>query len=482
MLYMGIDVGTQGVRCVVSDERGNIAAARSVPFKRINVAQTAGWQEQSPDDWWAAADFAISDCMVQLRLAGHRADDVAAISIDGTSGTVVPLGEDMKPLMNGIMYNDPRARAEAVQVRSVLSAQEKRLGYAFGASFSLPRILWVKQNRPDIYEKTRLFAHQADYIAGGLCGEYAASDYSNALKTGYDLMGRRWPDELTTLSLDRSKLPRIVAPGAPIAPLTAEAADRLGLSPRTMVVGGSTDGYAAALATGAVTPGSWASIIGTTFVLKGVTRELVLDPSGASYSHLLPDGTWLLGGAGNIGGRTLNAVANGRPFDALNAEAESLIPTGVRCYPLPGKGERFPFVLPDCEPFYVGDITGGRLYPAVMEGVGFAERLTFDRMEKLGCEVGDTIFAAGGACRSDLWLRIRASILDRQLRVPAVVDAAMGSALLAASGDLGGLDRAAAQMVRFDKTVDPDPALVGAYRDIYGRFLSDIHSFYGVEV
>ena len=482
MLYMGIDVGTQGVRCVVSDEEGNLAATKSVPFKRINIAETEGWQEQSPADWQAAADFAITDCMVQLRLAGHRAEEVAAISIDGTSGTIVPLDAQRRPLTNGVMYNDPRARSEAARVHEALRDQEARLGYRFGASFSLPRILWIKDHLPAVYDQAEVFAHQADFIAGSLCREYAVSDYSNALKTGYDLADRRWPDELAALGLDAAKLPRIVAPGSPIAPVTAEAAGRLGLSTRTMVVGGSTDGYASALAAGAVAPGSWASIIGTTFVLKGVTRRLVLDPSGASYSHLLPGGAWLLGGAGNIGGRTLNAVANGRPFDALNAEAESLIPTGVRCYPLPGQGERFPFVKPDCEPFYVGDVTGGRLYPAVMEGVGFAERLTFDRMEKLGCEVGDVICTTGGACRSALWLRIRASILGRQLRVPAVVDAAMGSALLAASGDLGGLDRAAAQMIRFDRTVDPDPALVPAYRDIYGRFLDDVHKFYGVEV
>ena len=483
MLFMGVDVGTQGVRCVVADECGALIASKSVPFQRINIAETPLWQEQSPADWQAAAEFAISDCMVQLRLAGHRAEEVAAISVDGTSGTVVALSGEHRPLTRGIMYNDPRAKAQAARVHEAMAAQEARLGYRFGASFSLPRILWLRENCPEIYEKTAVFAHQADYIAGLLCGEYAASDFSNALKTGYDLIERRWPEEIASaLDIERRKLPRIVAPGAPIARITADAAERLGLSPRTMVVGGSTDGYASALATGATEPGSWASVIGTTFVLKGVTSELVLDPSGASYSHLLPDGAWLLGGAGNIGGRTLNAAAGGRPFAELDAEAASRIPTGVRCYPLPGRGERFPFVRPDCEPFYIGDITGGRLYPAIMEGVGFAERLAFDRMEALGCAVGDAICTAGGACKSGLWLRIRASILNRQLKVPAVVDAAMGSALLAASGDMGGLRQAAAAMIRFDKTVDPDPALVAPYQETYGRFLEDLRKNYLVEV
>jgi len=482
VLYMGIDVGTQGVRCVVSDEAGRLAAAQSVPFRTLNIADAPGWQEQSPEDWQAAAEVAIRACVAQLRDAGRSAGEIRALSVDGTSGTVVPLGADCRPLSNGIMYNDPRAADQAGQVRAALGAQEEKLGYRFGASFSLPRLLWVRQQRPRLYEKTALFAHQADYVAGLLCGEFAVSDYSNALKTGYDLIDGRWPGEIASaLGLDPGKLPRIVRPGEPIALVRPDAARRLGLSPATLVVGGSTDGYASALACGAVQSGRWASIIGTTFVLKGVTDRLVIDPNGSSYSHRLPSGEWLLGGAGNIGGRTLNAVAAGRDFAHLDALAAGQVPTGVRCYPLPGRGERFPFVKGDCEPFYVGDITGDRLYPAVMEGVGFAERLAYDHMIALGCPVGDEIRAAGGACRSALWLRIRASILNRRLRVPAVVDAAMGSALLAASGDLGGLAEAAARMVRDAAVVEPDPALVGPYEELYGAFREDLRRFYGVE-
>ena len=483
MLYMGIDIGTQGARCVVADARGRLVASESVPFPRLNVAATAGRYEQSPDDWQAAAEDAVRACVAQMKRDGLRPEAVAAISVDGTSGTVVPLDAGHRPLTNGIMYNDPRARAEAARVHAAMGAHEAKLGYVFGASFSLPRALWVKEHLPDVYVRTAVFAHQADYVAGLLCGEFAVSDYSNALKTGYDLLDGRWPEAIgTALGLDAGKLPRIVRPGEPIARVTRAAAERLGLSTDTWVVGGSTDGYASALAAGAVRAGDWASIIGTTFVLKGVTAELIVDPDGAAYSHRLPSGEWLLGGAGNIGGRVLNDCLGGRTFDEMNAAAEALIPTGVRCYPLSGKGERFPFRLADCEPFYVGDVTGGRLYPAVMEGVGFAERLAYERMLKLGCEVGDAICAAGGACRSALWLRIRASILNRQVKVPRVADAAMGSALLAASGDAGGLAQAAREMIGYAGIVDPDPVLVGPYDDLYARFLTDIRRFYGVDM
>lgn len=483
MLFMGIDVGTQGVRCVISNAKGNLCAAKSIAFKSINISKTEGWYEQSPADWQAAMEGAIIDCIAQLKKAGFTPENIRAISIDGTSGTIVPLDREYHPLTNGIMYNDPRAKVQAARTHAVMGAHEKKLGLKFGNSFSLPRILWILECQPEVYEKTRVFAHEADYMAGVLCGEYTISDYSNALKTGYDLVDGCWPIEISRdLGIDITKLPRIGRPGAPLAPVSSQAAKRLGLSTQTMIVGGSTDGYASALAAGAVRAGSWASIIGTTYVLKGVTEKLVIDPNGSSYSHMLPAGEWLLGGASNLGGRALNECAAGRNFDELNVASEGLIPTGVRCYPLTGRGERFPFVHPNCEPFYIGDIWNGKLYPAVMEGVGFAERLSVDHMIKLGCTISDVIYTTGGACRSDLWLKIRASILNRQLKVPAVVDAAMGSAMLAAADQMGGLDRSASEMIHYVKTVDPDKSLVEPYADIYARFLDDVYRLYNVEV
>ena len=479
MLFMGIDVGTQGVRCAVADEAGTLAASHSVPFSQLNIAEREGWYEQSPAAWAEAAERAIQVCTSQL----GNPEDIAAISIDGTSGTIVPLDVNMRPLTNGIMYNDPRARAQAARIHAAMGELESKLGYRFGASFSLPRILWIMDELPEVYERTHVFAHQADYIAGMLCGEYCVSDYSNALKTGYDLIDHVWPERYASvLGLDLGKLPRIERPGSPIGRVTAAASARLGLPTSAVVVGGSTDGYASALAAGATAPGRWASIIGTTFVLKGVTEKLVVDPDGSSYSHMLPDGAWLLGGAANLGGRVLNFARGGKSFDEMNAASEALIPTGARCYPLTGRGERFPFVHPDCEAFYVGDVTNGKLYPAIMEGVGFAERLAYDRMRALGCDVGEMICTTGGACRSELWLKIRASILNKRLRVPEVVDAAMGSALLAASERFGGLNRAADAMIHYSAEIEPDPALVKRYDEIYARFRDDLRRFYDLEV
>ena len=208
MLFMGIDVGTQGVRCVVADAAGNVLAAKSVAFAKLNIATHEGWYEQSPSDWKNAAEESVRACTEMLGKAGISAERIRAISVDGTSGTIVPLDSEFEPLCNGIMYNDPRAKEEAAIVHAAMGAHEKKHGLKFGASFSLPRVMWVLRQRPEIYEKTRIFAHQADYVTGLLCGEFCVSDYSNALKTGYDLLSDRWPDEVTALGIDTARLPK----------------------------------------------------------------------------------------------------------------------------------------------------------------------------------------------------------------------------------------------------------------------------------
>ncbi len=477
MLFMGIDAGTQGVRALVADASGEIRASHSAAFARLNSSKAPGYYEQRPSDWWNAASEAIRTCVLQLKNAGIGAEQIRSIAIDGTSGTIVPLGDDYEPLCDALMYNDLRAKDEALAVQSACPKLSAKLGYRFNASFALPRILWLKNNMPAVYEKTRVFAHQADYLAGKLTGTYGVSDYSSALKTGYDLIEERWPS-FGALGLDVNKLPGVLPPGKPMGSLSKEAARALGLSDSTSVAAGSTDGYASALAAGALCVGEWASILGTTLVLKGVTRDLAVDPSGAAYSHKLPNGAWMPGGASSMGGRCLNERFDKSEFDELNKTVDALTPTGVISYPLTGVGERFPFVDPDATAFMLGNTSDQRvLYAALMEGVAFAERLCFERMEALGCEIGDTVYTSGGACRSAEWLRIRASVLNKRLRVPAVVDAAMGSAMLAASETFGSLERAG-QMLRFSATVEPVKENAARYDELYRQFYLECRKRY----
>lgn len=474
MLFMGIDVGTQGVRSLISDERGTVLASKRVAFATLNESKIEGHFEQRPEMWWQTVVDSVSGCMKQLRNAGLSADAICTIAIDGTSGTVLPVDGNGTPLGNALMYNDTRALAQVTQVQQMSASHERKMGLRFNSSFALPRVLWIMEQKPAIYENARRIIHQTDYLIGCLCGEYGVSDYSNSLKTGYDLIDERWPAFIGALGINTEKLPKIVAPGTPIAPVSRAAARILGLSEKTVVVAGATDGYASALAAGAVRVGDWASVIGTTLVLKGVSDSLVIDPTGSSYCHKLPTGAWLVGGASNVGGRSLNARFGAERFQEMNAWVDRISPSGVLVYPITGIGERYPFVDPNAEEFIVGDISDDRvLYTAIMEGVGLTERLAYELNIANGCVVGNVIFSSGGACKSSEWLRIRASILNRSLKVPKVVDAAMGMVLVAASTSLGGLENAAEQMIRFEKIVEPVQEKVSAYEEIYQRFYEE---------
>lgn len=471
MLFMGIDIGTQGVRGIIVNESGDIVAGKSIPFATLNESNIPGHYEQLPQMWWNAVTAVVSECTRQLRSAGSTADAISSIAIDGTSGTVLPVDSAGTPLGNALMYNDTRSFAQVEKVRQAAAAHEQKMGLRFNSSFALPRVLWFRDEQPEIYEKAHRIIHQTDYIVGCLCGEFGVSDYSNSLKTGYDLVDETWPEFLKELNIDSRKLPEIVRPGMPIAPVRRDVAQQLGLSPKTMVVAGATDGYASALAAGAVRTGDWASIIGTTLVIKGVSDSLIIDPTGSSYCHRLPTGSWMVGGASNVGGRSLNARFGTERFQELNAWVDRCSPTGVLMYPITGRGERYPFVDPNAGEFIVGDVSDERvLYTAIMEGVGLTERLAYELNIANGCTVGDQIFTSGGACKSDEWLRIRASILNRSLKVPKVVDAAMGMALVAASSTMGGLERAAEQMIHFAKVVDPVVEKAASYEEIYQRF------------
>lgn len=471
MLFMGIDVGTQGARGIICDERGAVAAAYGENFSSLNVSTYPGGYEQEPSVWWEAVKNVMKACQGQLKAAGLDPGQVGAVSVDGTSGTILPVGEDGEALRSALMYNDMRAKAEAKRVHEAGRALEEKMGYRFNASYALPKILWMKEHLPDIHGQARRYIHQTDYIVGKLSGAFDVTDYSNALKTGYDLLDNRWPDFLEELGLDPAMLPRVEAPGERIGTLDGELARELGFSPDMVVAAGATDGYASALAAGAAKVGDWVSVIGTTMVLKGVTKNLLADPTGSSYSHKLPSGAWMLGGAANLGGRCLNDAFSREQFEEMNRHVEQVIPTGVLSFPLHGKGERFPFVNPEAQAFVVGDISDPRIhYASLMEGVAYGERFALEHMQEIGAEVGPVLYTAGGACKSPQWMKIRASVLNRELWVPTAVGADMGSAVLAASAvRFSSLEEASRKMITFQTVVKPDAKLQVVYEALYQR-------------
>ncbi|NNJ12014.1 carbohydrate kinase [Chloroflexales bacterium ZM16-3] len=470
-LFAGIDVGTQGVRVVVADARGEVRARSSAPLATDDGP--GGRSEQRPDDWWLAAAACLRAATASL---GSEAQAIAALAVTATSGTVCLLDAGRRAVAPAIMYRDRRAVAEAAELNRAAAALCGRLGYRFDASFGLPKLLWLRRHAADLLDSAAHICHAADLIVGRLTGDYATTDWSHALKSGYDLIDLRWPEELLEpLGLPLKKLPRVIAPADPIAQVSPAAAEATGLPATAIVVAGMSDGCAAQIAGGAAEPGQWLSVLGTTLVLKGVSAALPHDPQGRVYAHRHPDGHWLPGAASSTGGAALAARFPGADLAALDARAAAITPGQAICYPLEGRGERFPFVAPQAEGFLLGAGAGGAAeYTAILEGVAYLERLAFAELTGLGYAVEGPVRAAGGGARSPVWLQIRADVLGRSLLVPREVEAAFGAAVIAAAAlahpGLGAATRAMSH-ARAEVAPRPDAA---RYDEPYDRFLEEL--------
>jgi len=383
-LFVGIDVGTQGARAVLADERGGAIATAEEPFpERLLQERQAGWSEQDPRDWFAATLRVLREVADKARSAGHDASCVRGISVTSTSGTVCAIDERGEPLGAAIMYDDTRSAEQARVVDEAGAVIADKLGYRFAPSFALPKIAWIHRHDPRRFERTRYFVSPTDFVIGQLTGELGITDATNALKAGFDLLDNRWPTFIeTALELPLDRFPRVVASGTVVGSLRASVASDAHLTPRTPVAAGMTDGCACQVATGAVGLNQWSSTLGTTLVLKGVTKDLIRDPDGRLYCHRHPDGYWLPGGASSTGAGGVSRAFARDAIQAFDSLVLSRAPTRTLVYPLDRVGERFPFRHSEARgfevPFAEDDVSGGNVggdeatrYAAYLEGVGY---------------------------------------------------------------------------------------------------------------
>ncbi|ACT94346.1 FGGY-family carbohydrate kinase [Dyadobacter fermentans] len=467
--FIGIDVGTQGVRVVMLDNTGSTIGSSEQIFPLTPGSR----EEQSPAVWWEA----VWECLQKLLHAARGNIDlnaVKAVSVTSTSGTVIPLGDNHEPLHKALMYSDTRPAEEGKHCRE-LALRYHAEGYTgFNASSGLSKMVWYSKHYPENAARIKTWVHAADFIIGKLCGDYSVTDFTNALKSGFDVGSGEWPSWLTEhLPLHKDWFQKVVPSGTTIGNLLPDLRESLGLGP-IRVIAGMTDGCASQVASGAVQPGDWNTTIGTTLVVKGVTIREVRDPEGRLYSHRHPEGYWMPGGAGNIGADWVSA-GFADDLAALNTAAASLIPTGLIAYPLLQAGERFPFIAPQARGFAPADASREATFAANMEGVAFVERYAYEMIEKLSREVVKAVYTAGGGSNSDVWLRIRANVLNRPVHKCGNVTGAAGAAIVAAAGShFGTLSEAARAMTRIESTVYPEPALAEAYRQQYRNFIQTL--------
>jgi len=380
-----------------------------------------------------------------------------------------PAGE---PIGTALMYNDARATTESARANEAGSSFLRKAGYRFQPGFGLPKMLWLAEHRPADFDRAAHVAHPADYLAARLGAELGVTDTSNVLKSGFDLLEHSWPGFVTeSFNIPSEKLPRVVKSGQIVGRVSGAAAAETGLPAGTRIVAGATDGTAAFLSSGAVQEGDWNSTLGTTLVLRGISRKLVKDAKGRLYCHTHPDGHWLPGAASNVGGECLARLFRSSSLAALDRTVGRSIPNDLLVYPLVRRGERFPFVNASATGFVIGQPgSDAEKYAAYLEAVALVERWALELMAQLGAPTGGNLFASGGAIRSDTWLQLRADVLGRPLHVSARAESAVGSAVLAAAGTaFDSVSQAVQQMIRADRSFTPRPSHAQYFKDKCGR-------------
>jgi sugar (pentulose or hexulose) kinase len=491
----GIDVATAAVRVLCADAHGRVVAEGRAGLPQP-VRGPGGRSEQDARAWWPATAAALRQAAAVLPGRGR---EVVAVTVSATSGTLVPADAAGLPLAPALMYDDRRAAGLNALAQDLGATRWSALGLTVGPTAALGRLVWCVRAHPEV----RHVLHTPEVLGRRLTGGPVAADWSHTLKTGYDPHAGGWATEVfDALGVPGHLLPRVQAPGTQAGTVSATAAAETGLPAGCRVRLGMTDGCAAQLAAGAVSPGQFVGVLGTTYVLKGVARDLLVDPAGALYSHRHPDGWWLPGGASNTGGEALapaEPAGTGTPdgpgaagpvpaapvmppaagpgrLPALDAAAKARGPASHVCYPLRREGERFPFVAGGAHGFLTGTPQDeADRHRGVLEGVAFLERLGLDRVTALGAEVTGPLHTAGGGSRSALWNRIRATVLGRPLRVADRAETAFGAALLAASGTLHpDLTTSATEMTGPGHLVDPLEAERAALEDAYGLFCEQL--------
>lgn len=480
MYYIGIDLGTSAMKLLLMDEKGEIY--RTVTEEYPLSFPHPGWSEQEPADWIRALKTGLSDL-----LEGYDASQVRAIGSGGQMHGLVALDENDEIIRPAILWNDGRTDRETEYLNSAIGKEvlSEATGNIAFAGFTAPKLLWMRENEPELFEKIDKIMLPKDYINYVLTGKHA-TDYSDA--SGMlllDVKNRAWSDRMKDLcGLREEQLAGLFESYEPIGSLKPELAAELGLPETVLVAAGAGDNAAAAVGTGVLKEGTCSISIGTSGTVFIACDAFCTDPQNSLHAFAHADGRWHLMGC------MLSADSCNNWFmkDILHTDNFSEEQAGItdemlgrnRVYFLPYlMGERSPINDTDARSCFVGmslDTSRQDMVLAVLEGVAFAIRDSLEAAKAMGVSI-QSARVSGGGFKSPLWRKIFADVLNISLEVVASEQGpGMGGAMLAmtADGIFSSVEEAAESLVHVSEVIEPDPVIAARYENKYAVW----HSIY----
>jgi xylulokinase len=441
-MWLGIDVGTGGTRALVVEERGKIRASFTAPHEDMRMERPL-WAEQRPENWWDAAIQAIRGALAAGRIKGS---DVRGIGLSGQMHGLVILDRDNAVIRPSLIWCDQRSQPQVDAINRTVGGANVLAATANPVltGFTLPKLLWVRDNEPERYGRVRKMLLPKDYVRFRLTGEFA-TDVSDASGTAlFDVVRREWSAKMIdALALDRSILPKSYESADVTGAVSPAMAEVTGLSAGTPVVGGAGDQAASAVGNGIVELGAVSCTLGTSGVVFAHMGRVEYDPTGRvhTFCHAVP-GKWHVMGVTQGAGLSLqwfrNQLMPGSDYDALTAEAAQSPPGAQGLFWLPYlMGERTPHLDAAARGAWIGltaKHTRADLIRSVIEGVSYSQRDCLDIIEQLGVSV-NSVRVSGGGGKSPFWRQVLADVLEKPVvTLETQEGSAYGAALLALVG------------------------------------------------
>lgn len=474
MIYIGIDLGTSAVKLLAMDENGII---QKVVTKEYPLYfPYPGWSEQNPEDWYEQTLQGLKELAAAIDTS-----EIAGIGVGGQMHGLVTLDSEDQVVRPAILWNDGRTGKQTEYLNKVigkkkLSAYTANIAFA---GFTAPKILWMKENEPENFEKTAKIMLPKDYITYKLSGTFC-TDYSDA--SGMlllDVKNKCWSSEMLDIcGIKREQLPDLFESYEVVGMIKGEVAEVLGIPQNVKIVAGAGDNAAAAVGTGTVGEGQCNISLGTSGTIFISSKNFGVDENNALHSFNHADGYYHLMGcmlsAASCNKWWMDEILKTKEYQKAQDNIRKLGENHVFFLPYL-MGERSPHNDPDARAVFVGmsmDTTREDMTQAVMEGVIFGLRDSLEVARKLGISIARTKICGGGA-KSSLWKEMTANIMNMEVDIIETEEGpGYGGAILAAVGckAFADVETAVKQLVKVVDTVKPDAGLVKKYEQKYQKF------------